>query len=122
MANIMSIIESTGNLNANIELKIKPEDLRNFANELINRAVNEVAMSIQEKSEQLINKEEAKRLLGVCDATLWHWDKKGYLMPIKIGTKVRYRASDVKKILGQREISFVPSSPNCEPANNFQDS
>lgn len=101
MTNIMSILESTGNLNTNIEIKISAEDLHNFADELINRAVNEVALVNQEKNEQLLNKEEAKRLLGVCDATLWHWANKGYLMPVKIGTKVRYRASDVNKILGE---------------------
>lgn len=116
MADIIEILKSSGN--ANIKFEITGEDLRNFADELINRAVNEVAMVIQEKNEQLINKEEAKRLLGVCDATLWHWERKKYLMPVKVGTRVRYRASDIKKILGERVTPFLPSSLNYETANN----
>jgi predicted site-specific integrase-resolvase len=35
----------------------------------------------------------------VCDATLWHWNRKGYLKAIKVGNKVRYRQSDVRRIL-----------------------
>ena len=32
--------------------------------------------------------------------TLWHWSKKNYLKPVKVGNKVRYRQSDIQKILG----------------------
>lgn len=42
---------------------------------------------------------EAMRRLGVSRATLWHWDKSGYLRKIKRGSKVTYRLSDVEKIL-----------------------
>ena len=54
----------------------------------------------------LLTKEETKKRRGVCDATLWHWDKKGYLKPVKVGSKVKYRESDVKKILGVQNKSF----------------
>ena len=104
MTDLMSIL-STGN--ANIELEITGEDLRNFSEELISRAVNEVAMVMQDNKEDcLLTKEETKKRLGVCDATLWHWDKKGYLKPVKVGFKVKYRESDVKKILGVQNKSF----------------
>ena len=33
-------------------------------------------------------------------------DKKGYLKPVKVGSKVKYRESDVKKILGVQNKSF----------------
>jgi hypothetical protein len=39
-------------------------------------------------------------MCGVCDATLWHWNKRNYLKAVKVGSKVRYRLSDVKRILG----------------------
>ena len=32
-------------------------------------------------------------------ATLWRWAKVGYLVPINVGGKRRYRMSDVKRIL-----------------------
>ena len=72
---------------ANIKLEITGEDLRVFSDELINRAINEV-------------REEVKDMCGVCDATLWHWNKRNYLKAVKVGSKVRYRLSDVKRILG----------------------
>ena len=59
MTDLMSIL-STGN--ANIKLEITGEDLRNFSEELISRAVNEVAMVMQDNKEDcLLTKEETKR-------------------------------------------------------------
>ena len=46
-------------------------------------------------------KEEVKKMCGVCDTTLWHWSKKNYLKPVKVGNKVRYRQSDIQRILGE---------------------
>ena len=70
MTDIMSIL-SAGN--ANINLEITGEDLRNLSEELISRAVNEVATAMQDNKEDcLLTKEETKKRLGVCDATLWH--------------------------------------------------
>ena len=104
MTDIMSILTAG---NANIKLEITSEDLRNFSEELISRAVNEVATAMQDNKEDcLLGKEETKKRLGVCDATLWHWDKKGYLKPVKVGSKVKYRESDVNKILGVQNKPF----------------
>ncbi|KAA6308586.1 hypothetical protein EZS27_039776, partial [termite gut metagenome] len=49
--------------------------------------------------EKYLTREEVKEICGVCDATLWHWNKKNYLKTIKIGNKVRYRMSDIRRIL-----------------------
>ena len=38
-------------------------------------------------------------MLGVSEATLWRWAKNGYLVPLNVGGKRRYRMSDVKRIL-----------------------
>lgn len=51
MTDLMSIL-STGN--ANIKLEITGEDLRNFSEELISRAVNEVAMVMQDNKEDCL--------------------------------------------------------------------
>lgn len=101
MKNILSIIQ---NEHASIKLEVTGEDLLNFSNDLINRAKNELSMEIAEaRKEKYLTKEEVKEICGVCDATLWHWNKKNYLKTIKIGNKVRYRMSDIRKILGERE-------------------
>ena len=82
------------NSTANIKLEITSEDLRHFSDELISRAVNEVAVALKATN-------EVKEMCGVCDTTLWLWNKRNYLKAIKVGNKVRYRFSDVKCILGE---------------------
>ena len=109
MTDLMQIISNGA---ANIKLEITGEDLRVFSDELINRAINEVALAFRATDEErllsfratdeerLLSREEVKDMCGVCDATLWHWNKRNYLKAVKVGSKVRYRLSDVKRILG----------------------
>ena len=98
MTDILSIIQGS---NAHVRLEVSGEDLLAFSNDLINRAKDELTTIVEEsRKERFLSKEEVKQLCGVCDATLWHWGKKNYLKPIKVGNKVRYRMSDVQKILG----------------------
>lgn len=97
MKNILSIIQEG---KVNIKLEVSGEDLLNFSNDLINRARNELSVEIAEaRKEKYLTKDEVKEIFDVCDATLWHWNKKNYLKTIKVGNKVRYKMSDVRKIL-----------------------
>lgn len=100
MKDLLSIIQEG---NANIKLEVTGEDLLLFSNQLISRAKDELSTALAEaRKEKYLTKEEVKQMCDVCDATLWHWGKKNYLKPIKIGNKVRYRLSDIQKILGER--------------------
>lgn len=47
----------------------------------------------------LISKQDVKERFGVSDTTLWLWGKKNYLVPVKIGRKVMYRLSDIKRMV-----------------------
>ena len=38
-------------------------------------------------------------MLDVSQSTLWRWQKAGYLVPLNVGGKRRYRMSDVRRIL-----------------------
>lgn len=99
MTDLMQIIS---NGQANIKLEITGQDLCNFSNELINRAVTEVAAAVKAaEEEKLLTREEVKEMCNVCDTTLWLWNKRNYLKVVKVGNKVRYRLTDVKRILGK---------------------
>ena len=90
------------NGNGNIKLEVTGEDLLLFSNQLISRAKHELSTAIAEaRKEKYLTKEEVKKMCGVCDTTLWHWSKKNYLKPVKVGNKVRYRQSDIQRILGE---------------------
>ena len=59
----------------------------------------ETAPKDEDNTDKLISKGEVKRMLNVCDTTLWTWAKRNYLMPVKIGSRVNYRLGDVKRIM-----------------------
>ena len=45
------------------------------------------------------SRQKVAEILDVDLTTLWRWQKQGYLTPIEIGGKRRYKMSDVKRIL-----------------------
>ena len=47
----------------------------------------------------LLSKQDVKDKFSVSDTTLWLWGKKNYLVPIKIGRRVMYRSSDIKRLV-----------------------
>jgi predicted DNA-binding transcriptional regulator AlpA len=98
MDNLFSLIE---NGSGKIKLEVSGEDLLTFSNQLINRTKEELASVVVEKNreETYLTKADVKHLCGICDATVWHWQKRGYLSPIRIGRKVMYRKSDIDKII-----------------------
>lgn len=54
-------------------MEVTGEDLRQFSEELIRRAVGEVADAMAAlQGNDLLTKEKVKSMCGVCDATLWH--------------------------------------------------
>lgn len=58
------------------------------------------AKAVQEASPELnlIPKREVMERLSVTHATLWNWEKKKYLVPVKIGRRVFYRCEDINKL------------------------
>ena len=99
MKDLLSILRDAP---GSIRLEVSGEDLLAFSNSLIDRAKEELATQVAEaRKERYLTKEQVKKLCGVCDATLWHWNRKGYLKAVKVGNKGRYRTSDIQRILGE---------------------
>lgn len=101
MKDLLSILRDAP---GSIRLEVSGEDLLAFSKSLIDRAKEELAAQVAEaRKERYLTKEQVKELCGVCDTTLWHWNRKGYLKAVKVGNKVRYRTSDIQRILGERD-------------------
>ena len=56
-------------------------------------------MITDQNTETYPSREKVREMLGVSDSTLWRWAKEGYLVPLNVGGKRRYKMSDVKQIL-----------------------
>lgn len=83
-----------------ISITVGLSELEIFANDLIQKTKNELEeVVISEKAETYPNREQVCGILNVDQSTLWRWAKRGYLIPIEIGGKRRYKMSDVKAIL-----------------------
>lgn len=54
-------------------------------------------------SEELLSVKEMCELFKVSRVTIYNWTKSGYLSPIKLGATVRYRKSDIKKLISRKE-------------------
>ena len=68
------------------------EVFREFYEKILEETQNEA-------DQKMISVKEAAYMLDVDRSTLWRWEKKGYLIPDRIGRKVLYRMADIKKII-----------------------
>ena len=100
MEDILSLLE---NGQSNIVVQVSGRDLLEFTDALVQRACEsrESLREIQE-GEVYLSKKEVKDLLGVCDTTLWHWDRNHYLSPARVGRKIMYRKAEVHRLLSSR--------------------
>lgn len=55
----------------------------------------------QEVKEMLLTTEQAADTLQISKVTLWRWEKQGYLVPISVGGKKRYKQSDIMRIINK---------------------
>lgn len=88
----------------NIIISISLSDLIECNEELIRRTKIELEQQITDAaSETYPSIKKVAEILDVDKSTLWRWAKSGYLVPIEIGGKRRYRMSDVNRILGKKQ-------------------
>lgn len=88
-------------------ITITPTDLKEFAMYL----AEELTARHQEKSDdQVLTPDEVAAMLGCSTNTLWRWARQGYLVPVKIGRKPRYRASDVEALMTGQSSTKKPAT------------
>ena len=82
----------------NVIVSLTGEQLSEFAKQILSGA--RALYEKKEQPERYLTRKQTAEMLGVDLSTLWRWHKEGYLIPIEMGGKRRYRLSDVKKIMG----------------------
>jgi hypothetical protein len=86
--------------NADLNITIKAGQLIEVIDYCIRTTRRELEQQITDaNTETYPSTEHVAKMLDVDKSTLWRWAKAGYLNPVEIGGKRRYRMSDIKKIL-----------------------
>ena len=76
------------------------EDLKKDILSGVDKAIEKVAMALQNPNEEkLLSREETANLLSISLVTLWDWTKKDIIPAYRIGYKVRYKKSEVLQAL-----------------------
>lgn len=81
-------------------VQVAAADLKAVVADMVKSERDIITEAIEAHREKpTMSRHQAAKALGVTLSTLWRWAKEGYLVPVKIGTKVLYRATDIDKML-----------------------
>ncbi len=84
-------------------LAVRADDLVETNNRLIEMVRSDLERAIAEKREiTYMTREMVMEKLNIVPSTLWRWQKRGYLVPIKVGGENRYKSTDIDDILEGR--------------------
>jgi hypothetical protein len=88
----------------NVNITVTAGDLADMVTYCVHSTRKELEQLITDASTEVYPSiAQVSKILDVDKSTLWRWHKQGYLVPIEVGGKRRYRMSDVKKILNGGE-------------------
>ena len=86
--------------NSGVNITINAGQLLEAINYCVSATRNALEQQITDaNTETYPSIEKVAEILDVNKTTLWRWAKQGYLVPLTIGGKRRYRMTDVKRIL-----------------------
>ena len=89
-----------------ITISVKASDLINagkaIKEELLDALQTSQNDTTAKEPEQLLSREETMHKFHISSATIWKWEKCGYLVPVKVGSMDRYRLSDINAILAKK--------------------
>lgn len=78
------------------------EQLEKYCLRLLDGVISALVsvFGIADDKDKLVSKREVMKQFDVCETTLYLWGKKGYLKPVKVGNRVKYRVEDIERING----------------------
>lgn len=85
-------------ISGNTMIIIQRDELIEGLKEILSEILNEKEAERSEQPEN-VSKSDTLAALNVSDATLWRWEKRGYLKPIRIGRQIYYKRSDINELL-----------------------
>ena len=85
---------------ANVSITVSADDLRTFVAEVAQQVINqEKAAQAAKNDVEMLNQAQVCSYLGVSKATVWRWEKIGYLRPsTRMGSRPMYLKSEIEKL------------------------
>lgn len=81
-------------------LAVRADDLVEANTRLIDQVRADLERDIATKqSVVFLTREQVIAKLNIVPSTLWRWQKRGYLVPVKVGGENRYKSTDIDRIL-----------------------
>lgn len=81
-------------------ISVPVEALVDANKRLVETAISSIEQAASMKdSATLLTRDQVLKKLNVVPSTLWRWQKRGYLVPVRVGGENRYRSTDIDKIL-----------------------
>jgi predicted DNA-binding transcriptional regulator AlpA len=78
---------------------VKAGELMEFGQQIAERTVKTF---LQQHDEKVYSRQQVTEKFGICSATLWRWDKMGLIENRKIGNRVFYSESEIKRLMSQK--------------------
>lgn len=97
---LIELAESYPNLTISVKCSDLLDAFRCIIDEKLKQSEN---ITANETKEIYLNEEEVCEILKTSHSTLWRWHKTGYLVPINIGRKIKYKKSNVNEILNNNK-------------------
>ena len=80
--------------------EVDPEEFKKEILEGVEKLLAEFSKQFTPKEPEVwLSRKDVSELLGISFPTIHEWGKLGILKPYKIGTRVRYRQSDIEETL-----------------------
>ncbi|MGE0018021.1 MAG: helix-turn-helix transcriptional regulator [Draconibacterium sp.] len=85
--------------NPGINITVKAGELMEFGQNIADRAVKTV---LQKHDEKVYTRNEVIEKFKICSATIWRWQKMNLIESKKIGNRVYFSESEIKRLTSQK--------------------
>ncbi|GAA4150752.1 hypothetical protein GCM10022217_04000 [Chryseobacterium ginsenosidimutans] len=88
-----------------ILIQASPEYLSELIVSGIREELKRIQLHFTEKSQndELMTKKQVCNFLNCSSVSLWNWENKGMLNPVRLGRSIRYKKSDVEQFISNRK-------------------
>lgn len=86
-------------------ISVSVGDLLRANRELIDNTLHDMEQQLEvSHTETYLSATDVTKMLRINRSTLWRWAQSQYLVPIKIGGKIRYKRSDIDQIINAKNL------------------